>query len=274
MGMTHRFTAIAFSCIMVSASGWQTAQAQIGLQADERCDIALNYDVRVEPQKLTLTEQGREKYRIELDKLYVEGKLVNLNVEQKKLVTQYANEVSSQVPEVIELIDEALSLTSQALSMALTPLLGDATDVQLDAMMAGIQKRVDTIAYKQGNQFYLAATNGSIQTTFNDEFEQQIERVVQNSIGSIMMNLGGELLSADGNSFEAKMEAFSQKMENLSQDIEQRLQAQSKGLEAKADRLCSRFEKLAVLETQMRHAVPELAPFSVIQNTRAKAIKI
>jgi hypothetical protein len=257
---------LAISGMIFSASSLQLAQAKSEPKVDERCEVSLNYDVKVEPKKLVMSDKGTEKYRIEADKLFVEGKPVTLTDKQKKLVTQYADEVSTQVPEVIELVNEAVSLASQAVGMALTPLMGDAAGAKFDEMMAGVQKRVDTVAYRQGDSFYLGATEDSIQNTFDDEFEQEMEQIVQNSIGTIMMTIGGQIMSGDGDSFEAKMDAFSKKMDNLGQDIEQQIEAQSKGLEVKADRLCDRFEDLLVLENQLRQEVPELAPYALTQH--------
>ncbi|MGL4713386.1 MAG: DUF2884 family protein, partial [Shewanella sp.] len=131
----------------------------------------------------------------------------------------------------------------------------------------GVQKRVDSVAYKNGEHFYLGATEGSIQSAFTDEFEQEMEQIVQNSIGSIMMNIGGQIMSGGGESFEAKMDTFSKKMHNLGQDIEQQVESQAKGLEVRADRLCDRFEHLLVLENQLRQAVPELAPYALTQHS-------
>lgn len=267
MKINTLLTGVALSGVILGASGLQSAQAKTEPQIDERCEVSLNYDVRVEPKKLVMSEKGAEKYRIEVDKLYVEGKQVTLTDKQNKLVSQYADEVSTQVPEVIELVNEAVALASQAVSMALTPLMGDAAGAKFDEMMAGVQKRVDAVAYKQGDSFYLGATEESMQNTFNDEFEQEMEQIVQNSIGTLMMNIGGQILAGDGESFDAKMEAFSQKMDRLGDDIEQQIESQSKGIEAKADRLCDRFENLLVLENQLRKEVPELAPYVLTQNT-------
>lgn len=257
---------LAVSGVIFTVSALQLAQAKTELNTNERCEVSLNYDVRIEPQKLVMSEKGQEKYRIEADKLFVEGKQVNLTEKQKKLVTEYSAEVSSQVPEAIALINEAVSLASQAVSMALTPLMGDAAGAQVDKMMVGVQKRVDSVAYKHGDSFYLGATKDSMQSTFNDEFEQEMEQIVQNSVGTIMMTVGGQILSGDSGTFEAKMDEFSKKMDNLGPDIEQQIEAQSKGLEAKADHLCDRFEALLVLENQLRKEVPELASYALTQN--------
>lgn len=257
---------LAVPAMIFTVSALQFVEAKTGLYNDDRCDVSLNYDVKVEPKKLVMSKKGTQKYRIEAEQLFVEGKQVDLTDKQKKLVTQYADEVSTQVPEVIQLVNEAVTLASQAVRMALTPLMGDVADAKFDEMIAGVQKRVDSVAYKHGDSFYLAATEDSIQSTFNDEFRQEMEQIVQNSVGTIMMTIGSQIMSGDAENFEAKMDAFSKKMDNLGEDVEQQIETQSKELEAKADRLCGRFEQLLVLENQLRKEVPELASYPLTQN--------
>lgn len=277
MNINSLLTGVVLSSVILGASGLQAAQAKAEplviepaiteSTIAERCEVSLNYGVRVEPQKLVMSDKGLEKYRIEAGSLYVDGKQVTLSANQKQLVSQYADEVSTQVPEVIELANETVALVSHAVGMALTPLLGDVAGAKFDEMMAGVQQRVDAVAYRQGDNFYLGATEASLQNTFNGEFEREMEQLMQNSIGTLMMNIGGQMLAADGESFEAKMAAFSQKMDKLGQDIEQQVAAQSQGLEAKAERLCDRFEHLLVLEQQLRKGVPELAPYALTQSS-------
>ncbi|QYJ79792.1 YggN family protein [Shewanella acanthi] len=266
MKITSLITTAALSGAMLTVLALQTAQAQTEPKIDEKCQVMLNYDVRVEPKKLVMSEKGKEMYRMEIDKLFIQGKQVSLNDKQKTLVNQYSDAVSTQVPEVIGLVNEAVSLASQAVSMALTPLLGDAAGSKLDEMMAGVQKRVDETASKQGDSYYLGATEASLQNTFDEEFEQEMENLVQSAIGALMINIGSQMLSGDGESFEAKMEAFSQKMDGIGEDIKQKMEVQSKGIEAKANALCDNFEKLMVLENQLRQEVPELSNFALTKN--------
>jgi len=230
---------------------------------DEKCNVTLNYDVTVEPKKLQISDNGAEKYRVELDQLYVDGKKVTLNAKQQTLLTQYSDELSRQVPDVIYLVTDAVSMASQAVNMALTPIFGDATGSQIDKLMTGIQTRIDTMAYQQGDKFYLGSTDSSIEHAFNQEFEQEIEQMVANSMGSLMMTLGSQVMSSEGGSFEEKMTAFSKKMDNVSKDIEQQLASQSQDLQLRATKICDDFEGLLVLENQARQAIPELRPYTL-----------
>ncbi|GGB60255.1 YggN family protein [Shewanella inventionis] len=253
---------LALSSVLFTAGAWTPAMAKMSLN-DEKCNVTLNYDVTVEPTNLQVSDNGTEKYRVELGQLYVDGKKITLDDKQQKLLTQYSEELSRQVPDVIDLVGDVVAIATQAVNMALTPILGDAAGTHIDKLMNGIQQRVDTMAYQQGDKFYLGSTEASIEKTFNEEFEQEIEQMVTNSMGALMMTLGGQIMSSEGGTFEEKMNAFSQKMENVGSDIEKQLESQSQSLEARATKVCDDFAGLLVLENQARQAIPELAPFTL-----------
>ncbi|WP_351018994.1 YggN family protein [Shewanella sp. AC91-MNA-CIBAN-0169] len=253
---------VALTSMLFTVGALTPAMAKMSIN-DEKCNVTLNYDVTVEPKKLQISDNGSEKYRVELDQLYVDGKKVTLTAKQQTLLTQYSDELSRQVPEVIYLVGDVVVIASQAVNMALTPIFGDATGSQIDKLMTGIQTRIDTMAYQQGDKFYLGSTDSSIEHAFNEEFEQEIEQMVTNSMGSLMMTLGSQIMSSEGGSFEEKMNTFSQKMDNVGKDIEQQLESQSQGLEQRADKICDNFEGLLVLESQVRKSIPELAPYTL-----------
>jgi|GEM_PF-570331 len=240
---------------------------------NDQCEVALNYDVAVEPQMITVSEGGSEVYRIVLDKLYVNGQEVSLNSKQKKILTQYSAEISTQLPEVITLVHDAVGIASSAASMALTPLLGDAAGAKLDEMMDGLKERVEQVAYQHGDKFYLGATQSSLEDTFGEEFEKEMEELVRNSVGTLMVSLGSEILSGDGDSFEQKMESFSKKMENVGQDIEMQMEAQTKNLEQRADKMCDNFQYLIALEQSLRTEVPELSQYRLIDAPARKLLE-
>ncbi|GGJ02520.1 hypothetical protein GCM10007978_45000 [Shewanella hanedai] len=260
-------TSIGISAVIFAASAVSTTQAHEqgnSYSDNNQCEATLNYDISVEPKMLTVTTGDTEVYRIEVDQLFIEGESVPLNKAQKKLLTQYSDELSTQVPEVIGLVHDAVEIASSAASMALTPLLGDAAGAKLDEMMDGLEERVEKVAYQNGDKFYLGATQSSLEDTFGEEFEQELEQLVKNSIGSMMINLGSQMLSGDGESFEQSMEAFAMKMENVGQDIELQMDSQAKDLESRADKMCERFMYLVELEQKLRVQVPELAQYPLI----------
>ncbi|WP_144213582.1 YggN family protein [Shewanella donghaensis] len=253
---------IALTGLIFTAGAMSPAMAKLSIE-DNQCNVALNYDVTVEPQKLSFSEKGAELYRVELGKLYVDGKQVELNDEQTELLSDYSEKVSQQIPEIIDLVNDAVILATDAVSMALTPIFGDATGAKLDELLAGIQTRVDQAAYQQGDKFYLGATEDSLENAFNEEFEQEMEQMIKNSMGSFMMALGAEMMSAEGGSFDEKMASFSSKMETIGEDIEMQISEQSDAIEAKAEKVCADFEEIMVLESELRESIPELSTYEL-----------
>ena len=236
-------------------------------------EVSLNYDVAVERRKLIISEDKKEVYRIELGQLYVDGAAVNLDTNQQTLVNQYADEVSQQLPEVIDLVHDAVDIASTAVSMALTPLLGDATGAKIDEMMDRLGSRIDTVAYQNGDRFYLGSTESSLEDTFGKEFEQEMEQLVQSSIGSMMMTLGSEMMNGDGDSFEEKMQAFSVKMDNVGKDIEVQIEQQAADLEERADKLCDNFQQLVVLESQLRKEILQLEKYPLMKVAKQELLE-
>ncbi|MCL1044104.1 YggN family protein [Shewanella electrodiphila] len=253
---------LALSGLIFTAGAITPAMAKLSLD-DEQCNVTLNYDVTVEPKKLLISEKGEELYRVEMGELYVEGSKIDLDNKQRNLLTNYSEELSQQVPEIIDLVNEVVVLATDAVSLALTPIFGDATGAKLDELLAGIQTRIDEAAYQQGDKFYLGATESSIEEAFNEDFEQEMEAMIKNSMGSFMMALGAEMMSSEGGSFEEKMEAFSTKMERVGEDIELQIADQSEAIEAKAEKICADFEELMALESEVRQSIPELASYQL-----------
>ncbi|BAJ01005.1 conserved hypothetical protein [Shewanella violacea DSS12] len=266
-------TVLLVSGTITSVSAHEEHSSASYSSDNSHCEVALNYDITVEPKLLSISDAGKEVYRIEMGKLYVQGEQVPLNARQEKLLSQYSDQVSTQVPEVIALVHDAVGIASTAASMALTPLLGDAAGAKLDEMMDGFQQRVEKLAYQNGDKFYLGSTESSLEDTFGEDFEQEVEQLVKNSIGTMMMNLGSEMLSGDGDSFEQKMQSFGQKMENVGQDIELQMEAQAQELESRADKMCDKFQNLIALEQQLRIAVPELEKYPLIDAPKVELLE-
>lgn len=227
------------------------------------CDVNLNYDINLEPKKLVFSQKGTESYRFEPGRVFVDGKEVSLSSEQRELVDAYADSVARQVPEVVALVSDAITLASTAVGTALTPLLGDETSAKMSELMSNVSERLDEVMHKNGDSYYIGATDGSIDAVFDKEFEQEIENLVQESMGTLMIRIGTEMLASEGESFEAKMEAFGKKMEAMGEQIEREMDAQAQGLEARANKMCDGFDNVLALESEMKAKVPELAKLSL-----------
>lgn len=263
---TTYLTGLTLSVALFGSITSTPVEAKMALN-DQSCNVNLNYDVKVSPRSLQISDKGEEKYRVDVDKLFVEGKAISLDSKQKQLLTAYTDEVGKQIPEAIELVGEIVQIVSTAVTMGLKPILGEDAGLQVDKLMVNIQKRVDTMAYQQGDTFFLGATDHSVEQTFNEEFEKEMEQLVTSSMGSIMMSMGSQLFATEGGSFEEKMNNFGAKMEKVGENIEQELELQTQSLEARGEKLCDDFERLVVMESELRSQIPQLSPYVLATRT-------
>ncbi|MCL1036847.1 YggN family protein [Shewanella submarina] len=239
------------------------AGCSLAMAADQ-CDISINYDLMVEPNQVVVTQEDDTKYQFRSGELFVDGEAVELSASQRKLVTQYENELATQVPEVIGLVNDTIVLAGEAIGMAMTPLLGESS-AQLAELMDNVRDRLDDVASRNGDTYYLGATDSTIEAAFDEEFEKEIEQLMMQSIGTIMMNVGAQLVNSDGENFDDKIEAFSQKMDNIGEEIELAMEARGEAIEARATEMCNEFQQIAKLEAKMRKAIPELASFRLTE---------
>ncbi|MCH1925179.1 YggN family protein [Shewanella sp. C32] len=239
------------------------AEAKTVSHHHDSCDISLNYDVTAKPQLLSVAEDSVERYRIEGDKLFVDGKQVKLNNEQRELVAQYRQGVTEQLPKIIGLVDDAMDIASDAVGNALKPLLGEEGTSKLNQSLENLHTRLNDLAYHRGDVYYVGASEKSLDAAFNDEFSEEIEQVVMSSMGSILMNIGKSMMNGD-------TEALGAKLDRMGEEIEARVDAKSKVLERHADELCQSFEQLQVTEQQLQQQIPELAKYTLIAGASNK----
>ncbi|QSX32859.1 YggN family protein [Shewanella avicenniae] len=252
-------SALALTGVMV------VGQAQAAVyHGNDSCNISLNYDVTLQQQQLRVAEKNNELYRIDGDKLFVNGKQVSLNHKQQQLLQDYRTGLSAQIPKVVTLLDNAMDLATDAVGSSLTPLLGDSGTEKLNGALEKLHQRINDAAYQRGDVYYIGASDDSLDQVFGDEFENDIEQVVMSSIGNIMVNIGQSMINSDGGSFEEKMEAFGEKMERLGDDIEARMEVRSSEIERNADELCESFAELQKLEAKVQQQIPELEDYTLI----------
>ncbi|MGI2259776.1 YggN family protein [Shewanella sp. GXUN23E] len=254
----NRFTRIvaaaAFSCTSVFAF------------AGDDCDISINYDLVLEPDNLQVITDDQTRYQFSDGELRINDKKIALTAGQRELVARYEQQVATQVPQVVALVNDTLVLTGEALSLALTPLLGDSSSAQLAALMNRVEDRMALLASRNGDTYRLGVSGTSIDEAFGEEFEQEMEQLIIQSIGSIMMNIGAQMLQADGDTLEAKLNSMSEKMDNIGNEIDAAMTQRGDAIEERANAMCQDMKQIATLEAQLRRDIPQLADFRLTES--------
>ena len=231
-----------------------------------QCDIEFNGNLTLENQILSIQTTNNKQVRIYADKtLSVDGEKIALSNRQQQWLTNYYDGITAAVPEAADIAKDALILAGDALNQAFGQLLGVDSDV-----LADLSYRIDQL--NQEIQFNFYAEDGSIRirseqfkngeffgSEWEHKFEQEIEQIVTQSIGGLMVALGTQLIFSGGD-----MDEFERRMDTFGEQIENRIEFQSAALETKANALCTRLSKVDYAESKLQKNIKELADLDIL----------
>ncbi|MGL4475177.1 MAG: DUF2884 family protein [Shewanella sp.] len=253
--LSHLSKGLAASVLLLSIS----TQAQ----ATSPCNIDMNYDIDMTPTKLTFTQQGKESYRIDNQRLFINNEQIRLTAQQQASLNSYAQAMRKQVPQVVTLANDAVVLVSGALNESLTPLLGTQSQPQIDKLSQSLADKVKTIAVKNGDSYHLGGDRADGNETLEQALTNEVQQLIQNAMGTVMLSMGGQIMMMEGDSFDQKMLAFGAKMQKEAQQIETRVKTNAQQLKQQANAICAQLPELKQLQQQLWQQVPELAQVPV-----------
>lgn len=236
---------------------------------NSECSINLQNGVTVTPEFVKVFDERKKTvYRIEKNgEMSVEGESLDLDSSQQQAAADYANGIRQAVPKVVNIAGDAMELASKAVTEAMGGLFGQNSDVQVrvEDLMTQAKERISEKLSQSGDEFTISK-NGMDEwdDVIDKELEQEIEKVVMNSMGSIFTLIGQAMSEGDG-TFEERMEAFGEKMESWGEDLERSLEAQASKIEEQAEALCQQLKTIDKMETELQQQVPEFANFELLE---------
>lgn len=244
---------------------------------DSDCNVNLHNGVTVTPNFVKVFDDNKTLYRINKDgAMTVDGKSVDLTSAQQNLSAEYAQGIRDSIPQAIEVAVNAMEVASTGVHAALGAVFGENSDIeyQVTQVIDQAKEKINDNISQSGDEFTIGPDSfNNIEDAFDEEFEQQIEKVAMNSMGSIFSLIGEAMTSGDGN-FEQRMEAFGEKMEKMGENLEASMEAQGELLEAQAEQLCKQLKDIDELESELQQQVPQFADMELIDmqnNNRSRS---
>lgn len=233
---------------------------------DNSCDIELDGQIKYYQGNLTVEMENGSTLSINPNRdLSINGESVALNREQQAYVNDYYNSIDTAIPMTLTIASEGLEVASVAVTEVFGELLGGDSGLDSD-----FQALFDSLDQKLARSFYDDAGNIRIDSTQFDEpgwfdesweaeFESQIESLISESMGRILIALGTQMLWEGGD-----MSEFEQKMERFGEDLEYRLEAKAASLEEKGEALCNVLKKADYAESKMQASIAGLDELDLI----------
>lgn len=238
------------------------AQAE-GFSFDgERCQVELNYDMKVSPTQMVVSENSGELYRFEGGTLFIGDQKIQLNQQQQQQFEQFQQQLHQGSAMLSQLVQQALALAVEIVDEVLRhfDIKSDSTEM----MFADLRQQIEAAIGQQGDTFTFATE--MIEQTENEMgqlLENNLETVISESMGQMMVAIGQAMISGEGD-FTERMEAFAQSVNELEQQIETRVEQGSAQIEQQGEQLCQYWLELDQTEKQLHQQIPQLKPYQLV----------
>jgi hypothetical protein len=247
------------------------------VSANESCNVELSSGFTINSHSIEfLAEQAdknkekRSLYKItDGKKLFVSNESIKLNQAQQKLIEQYDTKIRHLVPRVKSVAIEGINLAVEGVNLAFNGLLGEGNTVAL-----GLTKELEVIREQVASNLSIEKgisvgvegleSEELLGKDFDKRIETAVEKVVLNSMGSILIGMGQQMLSAKGDEL-----SFEKRMENFGDTVEHEMTVRTEKIEKKAKALCVDIAEVDRLEERLKTEINQLAStnvFTVIQS--------
>jgi hypothetical protein len=238
--------------------------------AAENCDVNFRYGVVIDPTHVRLLNNDTTYIQITNNtQLFISGREIILNGKQKALLKQYAQRIRQQVPEIVSIAVDGVDVGLEAVNKVIGGLTGENSDShqQFQERFTDMQWRLRSRFNQSEQNYYIAPQDfDDFDEIFSGEFEEEIEEIVSQSLGSILMAVGEAIVKDDSDDTENRDGDFAQKMEKLGQDLKIGLSTQTNALDKKVKLFCDNLKQLNLLEEEVRATIPNLNQLDLIEN--------
>ncbi|RHW75641.1 DUF2884 family protein [Colwellia sp. RSH04] len=263
--LSHLVSSICFIAILMTPS--------VSMASSQQCSINLNYGVIINPTHIRIVDRGQTQVQINNDdQLFIQGREQQLNEEQRLLFKQFSTGIREQFPEIVSIAIEGVDIGLKAVNEVIGGLTGEnsASQQNVQAKFEELKWRIRTRFNQSANNYYIAPQDlNDFEELFAGEFEQEIEEVIQESIGTILKAVGQSLIKDDnryeGGNGEERIATYDDRIAGMSKGLELAVSDRAKALEHKAKEYCEQLAELDSIESQLHQTIPALQSFNLIE---------
>jgi hypothetical protein len=232
----------------------------------EQCDINLNYGVIIDPTHVRIIDHGKTYIQVNgQNQLFNNGAEIQLSTKQKKLISEYFSGIRAQIPKIVSIAIESVDVGRSVVNKVIAGITGEnsASHQKLQKKFDELQWRIRTRFNHSDNSFYLAPQDfDNFDDVLGGEFEEEIESIVANSIGTIVSTVGKAISESDIEGSEQRPNTIVTNMGNISKEL--KLNSNISTIETKVARFCKKLKELNDLEQELNENILELKSFNLI----------
>ncbi|NMP33327.1 YggN family protein [Thalassotalea sp. M1531] len=238
----------------------------------EHCNVNFNYGVIIDPSHVRILNHGQTYVQItNNEQLFIGGREIVLNEQQQTIINSYSQGIRDQVPQIVSIAIEGVEIGLKAVNKVIGGLTGEnsATHRKLQEKFDEMQMRLRKKFNHSNENYYIAPQDfDDFDEIFAGEFEQEIEEIVSESIGTILMAVGEAMANRDEETIEQRVDTFDDRIESMGEDLKLEIGTKAHQLEERAQQFCQALSDLDQIETEIQITIPKLADYNLISSER------
>ncbi|GAA6205270.1 DUF2884 family protein [Thalassotalea sp. SU-HH00458] len=231
-----------------------------------QCDINLNYGVIIDPTHVRIIDNGKTYVQVNgASQLFINGSEIELSAPQRQLIKEYFSGIRSQIPEIVSIAIESVDVGLNVVNKVIAGITGEnsASHQKLQKQFDELQWRIRTRFNHSDNSFYIAPQDfDNFDDVLAGEFEEEIEAIIANSIGTIVSAVGKAMSNSDSESSEQRPNTHVNNMGNISKEL--KLNTKVSTIESKVSAFCQQLKALNIVEQQLSDDINALKSFNLI----------
>jgi len=239
----------------------------------KQCSVNFNYGVIIDPSHIRIVDMGQTVIQINGEyQLFVEGHEIQLKPEQQQLINQFSLGIREQVPEIVSIAIDGVEIGLKAVNKAIGSLTGEnsASQQKVQAKFDELKARIRTRFNQSANNYYIAPQDfDDFDDIFTGEFEQEIEEIISDSIGTILLAVGEAMINDNsddnGGHSEQRISTFDDRLDAMGKDLELEISASANALGKKAEKFCLKLAELDNIESEIQRSIKALNRFNLIE---------
>lgn len=257
------------SAIAIIATSLMANKALAG-----NCDINFNFGVIINPQHVRIIEHNQTIVQINNNlQLFVKGRELDLSSSQRLALSLYSQGIRQQVPEIVSIAIEGVDIGLKTVNKLIASLTGEnsLSHQKIQEKFNELQMRLRTRFNHADENYFIAPQDfENFDEIFTGEFEQEIQDIVSQSLGTILVAVGGAISAKENNDFEQNTDSIVQQLENIGEDIKIDVGSKVNQLEQKTQQFCQNLHELDQAEHNLQQAIPQLQAFDLIETNAAR----
>ena len=154
------------------------------------CNVEIQSDITVKPDAVTVTTSTGNLMVINQNhELFIDGKTIGLDTDERALVESYAGQLRNTIPELVTVALEGVEIALTSVSEAFYTFSEDGLPASLLDSINSIQEEVTARMYRNGNTLHIKGGEiNSLEATMSD-LEQALEDAISESIGDLIVSV-------------------------------------------------------------------------------------